>query len=147
MNYEFIVIPFELKNALELFMYLINIVFNDFLNKFFIVFFDNILVLPCISNEYAQNLQIVFQTLRNNQLYSKQRNCDFRIDMVVLFDTSFPRMEYLWTQTKLNMSLIGRSQVALKRYAFFLVQKVIIGGSFENFPRFYTIDAYKPRQF
>ena len=67
-HYEFMVMPFGLKNALASFMDLINRVFRDFLDKFVIVFIDNILIYSQSYTEYHEHLQTVLQTLKEHQL-------------------------------------------------------------------------------
>jgi hypothetical protein len=70
-HYEFVVVPFGFSNALVVFMCLLNGVFKEYLNKFVIVFFDDILIYSKFEEEHAQFLRMVQQVLRENQLYVK----------------------------------------------------------------------------
>ena len=76
-HYEFLVMSFGLTNAPAAFMDLMNRVFKPFLDKFVIVFIDDILVYSKSEEEHAQHLRIALQTLRENQLYAKFSKCDF----------------------------------------------------------------------
>ena len=62
--YEFLVMPFGLTNTSAAFMALMNQVFQPFLDKFVIVFIDNILIYFIGKQEHKQHLRIVLQTLR-----------------------------------------------------------------------------------
>ena len=76
-HYEFLVMPFGLTNAPAAFMDLMNRVFKPYLDKFIIVFIDDILVYSKSKEEHVQHLKITLQTLRENQLYAKFSKCDF----------------------------------------------------------------------
>jgi hypothetical protein len=76
-HYEFTVVPFGLTNAPVVFMCLMNGVFRDYLDKFVIVFLDDILVYSKIEEEHEQHLRMVLQVLREHQLYAKLRKCSF----------------------------------------------------------------------
>ena len=81
-HYEFLVMPFGLTNAPEAFMDLMNRVFQPYLDRFIIVFIDDILVYSCSLKEHSEHLRIVFQTLRERQLYAKLSKCQFWLDRV-----------------------------------------------------------------
>jgi hypothetical protein len=72
-HYEFTVVLFGLSNAPIVFMCLMNGVFKDYLEKFFIVFLDDILVYSKSEEEHEQHLRMVLQVLREHQLYAKLR--------------------------------------------------------------------------
>ena len=76
-HYEFTVVPFGLTNAPTVFMCLMNGVFRDYLDKFVIVFLDDILVYSKIKEEHEQHLIMVLQVLREHQLYAKLSKCSF----------------------------------------------------------------------
>lgn len=74
---NFIVMPFGLTNAPATFQNLMNQTFQTYLRKFVLVFFDDILVYSKNLQEHYEHLQIVFQILRDNQLYAKKSKCAF----------------------------------------------------------------------
>jgi hypothetical protein len=76
-HYEFTVVPFGLSNAPAVFMCLMNGVFRDYLDKFVIVFLDDILVYSKTEEEHEQHLRMVLQVLREHQLYAKLSKCSF----------------------------------------------------------------------
>jgi hypothetical protein len=73
---------FGLTNALAYFMYLMNSVFMLELDKFVMVFIDDILVYSKSMEEHEEHLRIVLQRLREHQLYAKFSKCEFWINEV-----------------------------------------------------------------
>jgi hypothetical protein len=69
--YEFTVMSFGLTNAPAYFMYLMNKVFMEYLDKFVVVFIDDILVFSRSEEEHEEHLRLVLQKLREHQLYAK----------------------------------------------------------------------------
>jgi hypothetical protein len=69
--YEFLVMSFGLTNAPAYFMYLMNSIFMPKLDKFVVVFIDDILVYSKNEEEHAGHLHVVLQRLREHHLYSK----------------------------------------------------------------------------
>jgi hypothetical protein len=76
-HYEFTVVPFGLTNAPAIFTCLMNGVFRDYLDKFVIVFLDDILVYSKSEEEHEQHLRMVLQVLREHLLYAKLSKCSF----------------------------------------------------------------------
>ena len=74
--------PLGLTNAPAAFMDLMNRVFRPFLDRFVIVFINNILVYSRSEEEHAMHLRLVLQTLREHQLYAKFSKCEFWLDQV-----------------------------------------------------------------
>jgi hypothetical protein len=66
--FEYTVMSFGLTNAPAYFMNLMNKVFMKFLDKFVVVFIDDILVYSKTEEEHAEHLQLVLGTLREHQL-------------------------------------------------------------------------------
>jgi hypothetical protein len=75
--YEYLVMSFGLTNAPAHFMYLMNLVFMEDLDKFVVVFIDDILVFSKNNKEHEEHLRIVLQRLRDHQLYVKFSKCEF----------------------------------------------------------------------
>ena len=81
-HYEFLVMPFGLTNAPAAFMDLMNRVFKEYLDKFVIVFIDDILIYSRSQEEHMQHLRMVMETLRQRQLYAKFTKCEFWLEKV-----------------------------------------------------------------
>ena len=76
-HYEFLVMSFGLTNAPAAFKDLMNRVFRPYLDHFFVVFIDDILVYSREEQEHEQHLKIVPHNLREKKLYAKLSKCDF----------------------------------------------------------------------
>ena len=76
-HYEFLVMLFGFTNAPTAFMYLMNRVFQPYVDQFVVVFIDDILVYSKDAQEHEQHLRIVMETLREKKLYAKLSKCDF----------------------------------------------------------------------
>lgn len=70
-HYEFVVKPFGLTNALDMFMELINRIFSPYLDEFVVVFMDDILIYLKTDEVHERHLEIELETLRLNKLYAK----------------------------------------------------------------------------
>lgn len=70
-HYEFIMILFGLTNPPTTFMCLMNIVFHQYLDKFVVIFIDDIFIYSRNVEEHKDHLRIVLQTLREHHLYAK----------------------------------------------------------------------------
>jgi hypothetical protein len=68
---------FGLTNAAAYFMYLMNKVFMEYLDKVVVVFIDDILIFSKTDEEHKKHLRLVLEKLRSNQLYSKFSKCEF----------------------------------------------------------------------
>jgi hypothetical protein len=75
--YEYLVMSFGLTNSSTYFMYLMNSVFMPELDKFVVVFTDDILVYSRNEQEHTMHLHTVLQRLRDHRLYAKLSKCDF----------------------------------------------------------------------
>ena len=81
-HFEFIVMPFGLTNAPAAFMGLMHRVFQLYLDRFVVVFVDDILVYSKSEEEHKDHLRIVFQALREHRLYAKFSKCEFWLTKV-----------------------------------------------------------------
>nr|GEX96947.1 putative reverse transcriptase domain-containing protein [Tanacetum cinerariifolium] len=81
-HFEFQVIPFGLTNTPAVFMYLMNQLCNPYLDKFVIVFIDDILVYSKDEEEHRRHLNIILELLKKKRLYAKFSKCDFWLDSV-----------------------------------------------------------------
>jgi hypothetical protein len=75
--------PFGLTNAPAYFMYLMNKVFMEYLDKFVVVFIDDIFIFSKNEEEHDEYLHLVLQKLRENQLYAKLIKCEFWLKEVL----------------------------------------------------------------
>ena len=77
--YEYHVMSFGLTNAPAYFMYLMNSVFVPELDKFVVVFIDDILVYSKNEEDHAEHLRIVLTRLREHKLYAKFSKCERKV--------------------------------------------------------------------
>ncbi|KAA3479903.1 DNA/RNA polymerases superfamily protein [Gossypium australe] len=111
-HYEFLVMPFGLTNAPAIFMDLMNKIFRPYLDKFVVVFIDDILIYSRDETEHVEHLGIVLQTLREKQLYTKFSKCEFWLHEIwrhYLYGercrvfSDHKSLKYLITQKDLNL--------------------------------------------
>ncbi|XP_072093104.1 transposon Tf2-1 polyprotein isoform X4 [Arachis hypogaea] len=76
-HYEYTVMSFGLTNAPAVFMDYMNRIFRPYLDKFVIVFIDDILVYSKTEEEHTDHLRTVLQILRDRKLYAKLSKCEF----------------------------------------------------------------------
>ena len=81
-HYKFVVMPFGLTNAPAVFMCLMNNIMHKYLDKFVVVFIDDILIYSKTEEEHKEHLKIVLQELREHQLFAKFSKCDFFKDKI-----------------------------------------------------------------
>jgi hypothetical protein len=84
--YEYLVMSFGLTNALAYFMYLMNSVFMPELDKFVVVFIDDILVYSRNEQKHTMHLHTILQRLRDHHLYAKLSKCDFWLREIKFLD-------------------------------------------------------------
>ena len=81
-HYEFVIMPFGLTNASAVFMCLMNNVMHKYMDKFVVVFIDDILIYSNSEEKHKKHLKIVLQESREHQLYVKYSKCDFFKDKI-----------------------------------------------------------------
>ena len=74
--------PFGVTNAPGVFMEYMNRIFHEFLDKFVVVFIDDILIYSKNETEHAEHLSIVLSILKENQLFAKLSKCEFWLEQV-----------------------------------------------------------------
>ncbi|WVZ81159.1 hypothetical protein U9M48_028571 [Paspalum notatum var. saurae] len=80
--YEYTVMSFGLTNAPAYFMNLMNKVFMEYLDKFVVVFIDDILIYSKTEEEHEEHLRLVLRKPRDHKLYAKLSKCEFWLDQV-----------------------------------------------------------------
>jgi hypothetical protein len=83
--YEYTVMSFGLTNAPAYFMYLMNKIFMEYLDKFVMVFINDILVYSRSEEEHEDHLRSVLQKLQDHKLYAKLSKCEFWLKQVAFF--------------------------------------------------------------
>jgi hypothetical protein len=81
--FEYLVMSFGLTNAPAHFTYLMNSVFMPEMDKFVVVFIDDILIYFKNEEEHARHLRIVLMRLREHQLYAKFNKCTFSLEEIL----------------------------------------------------------------
>jgi len=76
-HFEFLVMPFGLTNSPAVFMDLINRVCKPYLDKFVIVFIDDILIYSRNKEDHEQHLRLILELLAKEKLYAKFYKCEF----------------------------------------------------------------------
>jgi len=84
-HYEYLVMSFDLINALTTFQETMNSIFQKFLRKFLLVFFGDILVYNKHITDHIQHLREVLPTVRSHSIFVKRSKCYFVV----------PEVEYL----------------------------------------------------
>ncbi|GJY33162.1 putative reverse transcriptase domain-containing protein [Tanacetum coccineum] len=76
-HYEFQVMPFGLTNVPAIFMDLMNRVCKPYLDKFVILFIDDILIYSKSKEDHAEHLKLILELLKKEELYAKFSKCEF----------------------------------------------------------------------
>jgi hypothetical protein len=106
--YEFMAMSFGLINAPAYFMYMINMIFMEYLDKFIVVFIDDILVYSRNEGEHEGHLHLVLQKPQDNKLYAKLSKCEFWLKQFAFLGHVISKGGYLWTQARFKMCWVGR---------------------------------------
>ena len=79
-----------------------NNVFSRYLDKFVLVFFDDILIYSKNEEEHEEHLRLTLHLLREHQLYAKLSKCDFYKDRIQYLVHIISKRVYLWTLKRLK---------------------------------------------
>jgi hypothetical protein len=118
--YDYLVMLFGLTNALAHFMYLMNSVYMPELDKFVVVFIDDILVYLKSMEEHEEHLKVVPQQLRDHQLYVKFSKCEFWIDEVPLLGHMISPKGIVMDPSKVRDVLDWKSSKTIHQVRIFL---------------------------
>ena len=118
--------PFGLTNAPAVFMDLMNRVFQPYLDRFVIVFIDDILIYSRNREEHADHLRIVLQILRERQLYAKLDKCDFWLTQVHFLGHVVSKDGLAVDPSKVEAVLRWERPIMLLKCGVFLVWRVTI---------------------
>jgi len=81
-HYEYKVMPFGVNKAPGVFMEYMNRIFHAYMDKFVVVFIDDILIYSKNEEEHAEHLKIVLQMLKEKKLHAKLSKCEFWLSEV-----------------------------------------------------------------
>jgi len=111
---------FGLTNAPAYFMYLMNSVFMPELDKFVVVFIDDILVYSENEQDHAEHLGVVLTRLREHQLYAKFSKCEFWLKRVPFLGHILSEEGLLWICQRYRKLWTGRHQLLSRKFEAFL---------------------------
>ena len=102
-HYKYSVIPFGVTNAPGVFMEYMNRIFHDYLDRFVVVFIDDILIYSKSKEEHVEHLRIVLQVLKDKKLYAKLSKCEFWLKEVsflghIIFGNDLRLIRLKWKQ-------------------------------------------------
>lgn len=76
-HFEFLVLPFGLKNAPSAFMKMVNDILQPYLGKFVLAYLDDILIFSKTKEEHLRHLRLILDLFRKHRLYAKPKKCEF----------------------------------------------------------------------
>jgi RNase H-like domain found in reverse transcriptase/Reverse transcriptase (RNA-dependent DNA polymerase) len=81
-SFEFLVMPFGLTNAPSTVQALMNVVFRDYVDKFILVYLEDVLIFSRSEEEHKQHVGMVLQRLRDEKLFANLSKCEFNTSSV-----------------------------------------------------------------
>nr|GEY43285.1 putative reverse transcriptase domain-containing protein [Tanacetum cinerariifolium] len=112
-HFEFIVMPFGLTNAPAVFMDMTNRVCRPYLDKFVIVFIDDILIYSKTREEHVEHLRLVLELLKKDKLYAKFSKCEFWLREVQFLGHVINGLARYYHRSIENFSKIAKSLTIL----------------------------------
>jgi hypothetical protein len=132
--FEYLVMSFGLTNDPAHFTYLMNSVFMPELDKFVVVFLDDILIYSKNKEEHARHLRIVLTRLREHLLYAKFSKCAFWLEEIQFLDTCCLLTGLRWIPAKSMIFWSGNPQPLYIKSEVSLDWLVITADLFQIFP-------------
>ena len=114
--FEFLVLPFGLTNAPATFMSLMNDVFRECLDKFTMVYLDDILIYSSTYNEHIEHIHKALSLLRENILYAKDQSASLLKLQLSISVILFPTRVSRWKKIKSNPYKTGPDLLANVMY-------------------------------
>ncbi|XP_039690613.1 uncharacterized protein [Medicago truncatula] len=130
---EYSVMPFGVINAPGVFMEYMNCIFHTYLDRFVVVFIDDILKYSKSEEEHAEHLRIVLQVLKKN-LYAKLSKCEFWLNEVSFLGHIISGSGIVVDPSKVDAVSQWRLRSRLPRLGAFWVWQVIIEDLLKDFP-------------
>jgi hypothetical protein len=127
---------FGLTNAPAYIMYLMNKVFMEYLDKFVVVFINNILIFSKNEEEHDNHLHMILRKLRENQLYAKLNKCEFWLKEVSFLGHIISEGGISVDPSKVKGVLNWNTPQNVLDIRSFLIWQDIIEGSLRDFLRF-----------
>jgi hypothetical protein len=124
---------FGLTNAPAYFMYLMNKVFMEYLDKFAVVFIDDILIYSRSEEEHEEHLRLVLQKLREHRLYAKLSKCEFWLKQVSFLGDVISKGGISIDPSKVQDVLSWNAPMSVGDIQSFLDWLDIIGGLSKDF--------------
>jgi hypothetical protein len=120
-------------------MNLMNKVFMEYLDRFVIVFIDDILIYSKSDSDHEEHVRLVLQKLRYNQLYAKFSKCEFWIDKVPFLGHIISNGGIVVDPAKVKEIMVWSIPTTLLRSGVSWDLQDIIGGLLKNFLRFLSL--------
>ena len=119
-HYEYVVMPFGVTNAPALFMDYMNKIFRPFLDKFVVVFIDDILIYSKTHEDHVQYLRTVLGILMEEKLYAKLSKCEFWMREVQFLGHVISSLGILVDPTKVDVVLQWERPKSVKKITSFV---------------------------
>jgi hypothetical protein len=133
--YEYTVMSFGLNNAPSYFMYVMNKVFIEYLDKFVILFIDDILVYSRSEEEHEEHLRLALRKHREHRFYAKLSKCEFWMKKVPFLGHVISKGGISVDPSKVEDVLVGMCLLVLAIFRVFLDWLDIIEGLSKDFER------------